>query len=171
MSGRRRHSSVAKLPQELFEAVNSLLVEGVTYDEIVEFLREKGHAVSRSAVGRYGKDFLSKLEQIKLLEDQARTIVSEGGTPMAMEEALSKLITADMMKRMLEGGLKPIDVNFIAQSFARLQSSSVQRESWKAEVRKGVEKAAKNISRLGKRKGIDTETLKTIEQEVLGIAR
>lgn len=171
MGGRRRHSSVSKLPQELFEAVNSLLVEGVTYGEIVEFLREKGHTVSRSAVGRYGKDFLSKLEQIKLLEDQARTIVSEGGTPMAMEEALSKLITADMMKRMLEGGLKPIDVNFIAQSFARLQSSSVQRESWKATVEKDKKRVTKNIDKICRKNGISQDVLRAIEQEVLGIAR
>ncbi len=172
MDSRRRHSSVAQLPSDVVDAVNSLLVEGTTYDDIVEFLKERGHEVSRSALGRYGKKFLSQLEHLRILEDQARAIVVEGKTPLAMEEALSKLLTAEIMTRTLDGGLKTVkNLSFITDAFAKLQRSSVARELMKKELTEKAAEAAKTINKLGKKKGIDPETLREIEQTVLGIVR
>lgn len=55
----RRHSKVeTELPQEIKGQVDRLLIENATYEEIASFLKEQGHDIGKSSIGRYGKEFL-----------------------------------------------------------------------------------------------------------------
>jgi hypothetical protein len=169
---RRRHSTLAQLPEEVVSAVNALLVEpGTTYDDIVAWLKDKGHTISRSAVGRYGTDFMAKLQEIKALEGQAEAIMANGGTPMAMEEALSKLFTAELLQKMLAGKLKTnMDFNFAAQTHAKLQSSSVKRELMKKEIGEKAAKVARQVADDLTDFNIPKKALDRIKERIYGIA-
>ena len=56
-------SSVARLPPELREAVDTAIADGATIDEITALIRGEGGACSRSAVGRYTKNVRDLIRQ------------------------------------------------------------------------------------------------------------
>jgi len=55
---RRRTGKVDRLPVEVRANVEQMLLSGVTYREIVEYLKEEGFSLSRMAVCTYAKRFL-----------------------------------------------------------------------------------------------------------------
>jgi hypothetical protein len=86
----RRHSRVlTDLPPELRREVDRLLLEpGVTYDDIREFLAGRGYDISRSSIGRYGKEYLESYQRLKIAIDQAKCMKAEAGEGLALEEAV-----------------------------------------------------------------------------------
>lgn len=146
---RRRHSKVTQLPPEVVEAVNKLLVTpGVTYDQVVAWLEEKGHQVSRASVGRYGKDFMGRLERMREIRDKARAIVednadrpatemAEAATDMAMALIMETLTTMDDLQ-----GQK---VTELLKVLPKLADSSTRREALKLQFNKGVEAATNKV--------------------------
>lgn len=145
MSDRRSHPKIlTELPPEIVEAVNDLLVSGKTYQEVVDFLKEKGQQVSRSSVGRYGKDFLARLERLKVVKEQARTIVQESADAPATEmaEAANQIATQLIMEHLMEvSDLEGEKVTEILKALARLEQSGVAREKLKMDFRKKVKVA------------------------------
>lgn len=143
IGGRRRHSKITReLPPEIVEAVNQKLVDGFTYEEIANWLRSLGHEVSRSTVGRYGKEFLSKLERLKLAKEQAKAIVSEMGDAPATElhEAANQLAVQLIMETLIRvPDLEGEKVSELLKALAHLERSSVSREKLKAEFRQKAE--------------------------------
>ena len=83
MSGGNRRSQskiVRELPPELVETINNMLVrEGLTYQQVTDYLKEQGHNISRSSVGRYGKNFADRMERLRVIREQAKTIVESVG--------------------------------------------------------------------------------------------
>ncbi|TAN59647.1 DUF3486 family protein [bacterium] len=174
MAGNRSHSSIAKQLSDCDKADlnKKLATPGVTYDDIVGWLGGKGYRVSRSAVGRYGKDFLSRLSRLKEVETKAKAIVSEVGDALSMEEAASKLYTQKVLEYLLEmDDLSGQKFGSLMMAFSKLQSSSVQRERLKADFKQKAEQAIKNIKGKAAKGGLSSETIKMIEETVLGIVR
>ena len=165
----RRHSKVNKeLTESLRAEVDRLLIEGYTYEEISEFLKSKGHDISRSSIGRYGKEFLNIFRKIKILEDQARTLVSDGGEGMKLLEASEKLFSMELLELMLSSGVDIKKLPSLIGAFAKLQSSGVQRERLKSDLKKKTEKAfnkaEKNLDKMTKE-----ELLKNLREEVYSL--
>ena len=134
MGSRRKHSKITSiLPQGLVEAINERLVAGETYESIAAYVRLQGHEISKSAVGRYGKDFLSKLERLRVVKEQARAIVSEGkdGPALEMTEAATQLALQLIMERL--------------KALALLERSAVQREKLKIDAGKLLDLAVDRI--------------------------
>lgn len=179
MSGRRKHSKVLQLPPEIVEAVNKQLTSGVPYERIAAWINdmseETGVEVSHMAVHRYGKGFLGQLEKLRIAREQARAIVEDNKDRPATEmtEAASNLavqmIQEYFMKAQNEGG--EIDKGLIEtmKALAQLERSSVAREKLKLEFRQKAEQAVKAIEETGRQKGLDTETLTYIKEQVYGI--
>jgi hypothetical protein len=166
----RRHSRIEKeLPPEIREQVDALLIQGETYETISDFLKAKGYDISRSSIGRYGKEFLQLVREIKILEDQAKAIVSDTGEGLLLEEAASKLFSKNILKMLLEGNTDIKEIPKIISGFARLQASSISREKFKAEISDKVKKAAKDVSKVAKKRGLSPEAVKEIEEKILGI--
>ena len=134
----RRHGRVQDdLPREVRARVDRLLVEGgSTYDEIRDFLAGEGYDISRSAIGRYGKDFLATYQRVRIAEDKASTLIGEVGDGLGLEEAASKLILQEVLETLLSGDLTPKEVAGLMGSLAKLQSASVNRERLKKEIQK-----------------------------------
>ncbi|MDK2902466.1 MAG: hypothetical protein PWQ93_385 [Clostridiales bacterium] len=172
MAERRKHHKIEKLPDELVEAVNQKLVEGYTYQQVTDWLNEMGHSIGKSSVARYGKDFLSRLERLRVIKDQARAIVEESGDRPATEMAEAanqlamQLITETLMK---VDEVSTDDINKIFNALAKLESSGVQRERLKLDYKQKIDKAVNRIEEVGKKKGLDPETLQIIKEQVYGI--
>ncbi len=146
---RRKHSKINQLPDPVVDQVNKLLVTpGITYDMIVEHLKKLGHEVSRSSIGRYGKDFVARLERLKIVKDQAKAIIEEGGDRPATElnEAANQLAMQLIMETLMNvdiiEGEKLTDV---LKALAHLERSAVAREKLKYEFTRGVDVAATKI--------------------------
>jgi len=149
----RSKSRLLRLPKVILEQVNSMLIEvgegRKTYEEIAAWVKDQGHQTSKSAIQRYAR-WVSALEKVKLVGEQARTIIEEAGhDPLRIEEATSKLGAVVMMEVFQEAmrGDK-IDVKHVGRlmgDFAKLQQSSVGREKLKADLVKKVDIAFTRI--------------------------
>lgn len=152
MSDRRKHHKIKQdLPPELIAAVNKRLVAGDTYRDVADFLNQKGHEISKSAVGRYGKDFLSRLERLKIVKEQARTIVEESADRPATEmyEAANQiavqLIMETLSKASAKKELDEADLIKLMNVLSKLETSGVKREKIKLSYNQGVEAAVKRL--------------------------
>jgi len=168
----RTHSRIEReLPAEVRREVDRLLVEGnATYDEIASFLTVKGYDISRSAIGRYGKDFLAQYQRLRIIEDKSRTLISEAGDGLSLEEAASKVFAQKILEALLSGDLDVLEVPRLVSDFAKLQGSTVLRERLKMDVKKRVEKAVETVEKTLTKKAVDAETLRRIREEIYGIA-
>jgi Glu-tRNA(Gln) amidotransferase subunit E-like FAD-binding protein len=167
----RRHSRIGdELPQELKREVDRLLVEGnVTYDDIKAFLEEKGCDISRSAIGRYGKEFLASYQKLRVIEEKSRTLVSEAGDGMVLEEAAAKIFAQKIVEAQLLEGFDILENPRLIGDFAKLQSSTVARERFKRELKEKVEKTAESVIKVARQGGLSDEKAEEIRKKILGI--
>jgi len=148
-SNRRKHSKIISiLPPELVSAINEQLVNGATYEEIADYIRGHGHEISKSSVGRYGKDFLGKLERLRVVKEQAKTIVSESknGPALEMTEAATQLALQLIMERLVAvEDLGDTKGGELLKALALLERSAVQREKLKMDAGKLLDVAVERI--------------------------
>ena len=182
MARQRSKSTLLKLPKDILKQVNDLILavgeERKTYEQIAEWLSEQGYPYGKSSIGRYAKWILA-LEKVKVVGEQARSIIEASGEdPLKIEEATSKLGAVVMMEVFQEAmkGDK-IDVKHIGKlmgDFARLQTSSVQREKMKADIaekakRQALEQAADVVEKTALQQGASKKDAQFWREKVLGI--
>lgn len=147
MNKRRSHPKItSEFPPELVEAINKLIVNGQTYQQITDFVLDKGYQISSGSVKRYGKDFLSRLERLKVVREQAKAIIEDNPDRPATEmgEAANQLATQLIMERLMELDLTDLQeakVTELLKALALLERSAVSREKLKYEFNHGVEAA------------------------------
>lgn len=174
MNRKQRSQSkiIRELPPELVQAVNDLLVnEHLTYQEITDFLTEQGHSISRSSVGRYGKNFLSKMEKLKIVREQAKTIIETQGdqAPMALADAGNQVAMQLLLEELLKrDDLGSADTLKLINSLALLERSGAIRERLKLTMRKKVDEAVRDIESKAA-KNMSTEDLAHIKQVLYGL--
>jgi len=171
MDTRRKHGRIRdELPPDIREQVDRLLIEGgCTYDDIKAFLDEQGHDISRSAIGRYGQGFMVSYQRLKIIEEKSKTLVSEAGEGMVLEEAASKLFAQMILEAQLSGELDIKKLPRIISDFAKLQASTVLRERLKKDFADKARKAVDKIEKKTRKKNLDPETLRIIREEVYGL--
>lgn len=79
MSRRKRRSvgTIDRLPEELRETVNQMLLAGDSYREIVEYLRDHQVQLSQMAVCRYAGRYLATLEELRMSQENMRLVMQE----------------------------------------------------------------------------------------------
>lgn len=165
----RRHGKVHSLPAEIRAQVDDLLIEGHTYEDIAEFLKRKGYDISKSSIGRYGKDFLNFYREVRIIEDQAKTLVSEaGGDGMVIIEATEKAFSKKLLELLIANEIDIRKIPRIVSDFAKLQASSVVREKMKAEFKKRAEKAFKKAEKKAEKMSKE-ELIRMLREEVYGL--
>ena len=162
------------LPKELREEVHRLLIEDATYEDISLYCKAKGHDISRSSVGRYGKPFLQAYKKVLQFEDQSRILKSEVGEGLLLDEAISKLLMQKVMDALLDGEMDILQVPRLLSDVAKLQSSNIQREKAKVtfenEVRsRTLEEAADVVEKTARKHGMSKENAEMFRRDVLGI--
>lgn len=88
---RRSNGKVARLPGEQKDVVEQMLLQGVTYREIVEYLKGEGQMMSQQAVSNYAKRFLAEAKMLN---------IAQANCQMMMEE-LNKYPSLDITEAML----------------------------------------------------------------------
>lgn len=76
---RRRRSTgkVDRLPPELKDTVEQMLLTGCTYREIVAFLKENGEEMSQMAVCTYARKYLATVEMINVAQNNFSMLMDE----------------------------------------------------------------------------------------------
>jgi hypothetical protein len=168
----RRHGKVHELPADIRKSVDNLLVEpGIGYEDIAEYLKQKGHDVSKSSIGRYGKDFLAAYQRLRIIEDQSRALISDaGGDGLILEEAGSKLAAKKMIELLLSDDVGIKKIGDIAQGIASLQRASVAREKFKQDLKEKLQKTAEAVNKIVKSSGLSDKAAAEIRAKILGIA-
>lgn len=78
MARRRRSTGkIDRLPDELRDTVEQMLLAGQPYREIVEYLAEHEVALSQMAVCTYAKKYLASVEQLRLSQENMKVMMEE----------------------------------------------------------------------------------------------
>ncbi len=166
---RRRSRVETELPQSLRDEANRLILEGMTYDDLAAWSREKGYDISRSSWGRYGKQFYEAYQAVKQFEDQSRALASQAGEGLTMEEAVSKLLLQRVMAAVTSGEFDILEAPRLLSDVAKLQSSNIQREKLKDEFARKAAAAAKNVEKIARKEGLSEKAIKQIREIFGGI--
>lgn len=175
----KKSSLHQKLTDEERRELDRLISEGrLTYEQITAWLNEKGHAVSKSAVHRYGQDFERIAQDIRLSREMSRAIASElGAMPdgdagrLAIESLQALLLRARM--QLSTGDELDIEA-FAALSRAAkdLQSALKSNVETELKIRDRVAREAAEVASKGMAaKGISAETVEEIRAKILGLGR
>lgn len=155
MSTRRKHSKISEFPEELREAIHRKLANGATYEELTNWINEQAahhgtETVGKSSVARYGKDFLARLDRLKVVSEQARAVLEyDDGAPdtdlmSASNKIALSLITETLMK-VQEGDLSKEKLSSVFRALAQLQRANVATEKLKWDVERAVQAASERI--------------------------
>ena len=74
---RRSIGKVDRLPPELKDTVEQMLLTGCTYKEIVAFLKENGEEMSQMAVCTYARKYLATVEMINVAQSNFAMLMDE----------------------------------------------------------------------------------------------
>jgi hypothetical protein len=174
---KRTHSSVSKLPPEVQAAITERLNAGATYQDIVDHLHAMGHAVSRSAVGRWGLALRTRQEHLEASADLACLLteklgaeqLEEAATVLALELVVNTLMQHDDITTGDEGLYLP-HVTQLLSALARVSTANLVRDKWNADVERKAQEAADAVSRQARSEGLSDETVELIKARILGIS-
>ncbi|QCI93240.1 phage protein Gp27 family protein [Novosphingobium sp. EMRT-2] len=176
-----RKSSIKTLPKEVQAAVVSALEAGATIDGIVEKLADLGHPRSRSAVGRYAKDYAGLAERHRDIRVVAESFAKDFGSAQNAEGKLMVQLLTSIGARMvlpLAAGdgedLDPKAFHFLAKATKELQSAAKIDADRDARVREEGRKQAeaemrRKLDDAGGKGELDPDALKRARR-ILGFA-
>lgn len=169
-----KRSKITLLPDDLrAELERRLLTSGFSnYDAIAQWLREQDVDISRSAIHRFGQDFATKCEAIKLATEQAKTIVTVVGDDEGnMNEALIRLIqqlSFDILIKSQDADIASL-LPKMGVMVAKLSKAAVDQKKYATEVKGRVNKAADEVVTAVKKGGMSEATAEEIRKKILGI--
>lgn len=177
---RRRFFKVTRMPEEVKDAIDSLLADGVSYEAIANQVKAMGQSVSYEAIRNYHRfieEQSAKANQFEVLWKRFER--TEPG--IAIEDGLLRTlctVAADMLvdlKRINfiddDGVMTTTDFNSLVRALTRIQAVRVQMDTYRIKVQDRAEVAAKEIEdSLSGTEGISLHTMRLIKSKILGIA-
>ena len=154
------------------------------YEALEAMLAERGYAISKSAIHRYGQKIEKRFAAIKASTEAAR-LLTEGAADDqdARSEAVIALVQTEMFESIInlqeadDEDLDPADritlLSKAAKNIATLARASVNQKKFRLEVqeetrRQLLAEQAKQLAAVEKKGGVTTDTLAAI-REALGI--
>lgn len=133
--GRRRVGKVDKLPPELKDDVEQMLLTGSTYKEIVEYLKSKGEKMSQMAICTYAKKYLATVEMLNVAQTNFNSLMDEMNKypDLDTSEALIRLSShhvLNALSSLSEEDLKEVPVD----KLIRESNSLVRAASYKKRI-------------------------------------
>ena len=185
MAKRRTHSSIDLLPAALQGTLTAMIVDNTwpddwlgskdgnpTYADLVHFCKLQGHNVSESAMGRFGKR-MSMLARMKQAGVIVRDVMSGLNAENASQtqKAVAEMITAQTIEFITSTeDMNSKQIKDISTAIRDCTQVSITADKYSHNQQQAkVEKAAKSIDRIAKKKNIDPETLKIIREQIYGI--
>lgn len=151
-----RRNGVEQLPKEFRSWLDRELVEGnfSGYQLLEEALREKGFAISKSAIHRYGQKIERRFAAIKASTEAAR-LLTEGAADDqdARSEAVIALVQTELFESIVnlqEAGDEDIDpaeriglLSSAAKNIATLARASVNQKRFRLDEQARIEREAR----------------------------
>lgn len=142
----RIFSKIDELPEELKEEVHKMLFSPlVTYLDISLFLQEKGHEISKSAVGRYALRQNAVAQRLKEAQEQTRVLVNaikqnpEADYTEATMQMLMGALTEKIATAQEEFDAMPLDK--AGRLVVALSRTKVYKDKVKADLMKKMDMA------------------------------
>lgn len=135
----RAHSKIEQLPEELKKDVEEKLITGETYENISEYLLKNGEEIHPSSIGRYGRRFLKKFENVRIAKEFAKMLAEDNvDRPVTeLHEANNMLMSQILMETLIDGNdMDSKELSSAARSIASLQRAQVSNEKLKIDARK-----------------------------------
>jgi hypothetical protein len=177
-----RKSSITGLDPEIKAEVDRLIASGrFTIDQVVTKLRELGAEVSRSAVGRYTKDFeevarhMREARQVAASFAQSLGDIPDNDMGRALVEMLHHMIFKMMLSASGENAMvAPEDLMRLAKALKDAAATNKLSVDLELKIREEVEKktkdaAAKVADKIGREKGLSADTIGAIKAQILGV--
>jgi len=181
-----RKSTVKTLPAQIRAEVDRLLGDGrFTLDDVVTHLRKLGADVSRSALGRYSKEFEEVAARMRESREVATAFARElGEIPnndmgRILVEMLHGLVFRVLKQRTKEdqdAPVKPMDLMLLAKAIKESVGSTKISAELEMKIRDRVaaetaQKAAGVAEDVAREKGLSAETVEAIKARILGIRK
>lgn len=176
-----RKSSVKLLPPKILAEVNAAIKRGSTLDEIVAMLQKLGQDISRSAMGRYSKDFAGMAAREREMTAIAEAFGKEFGDADNQQTRLMIHLLRSVITRAVMPMASGEDIELTGKQLADLAravkdvtSASKTQVDREAKIRDEEKKrvkdlAAKAADEAGRKAGASPETIARIRAEILGI--
>lgn len=176
-------SKILSMPKDLQEELNArLIADGFrNYEQLADWLNEELERrgmelrVTHSVVWRHGANYEEKLDKLRAATEQAKAIAEGAGDDEgALNDAVVRLIQErmfDLFMRMPDIDPDKVDLANLLKGIAQVTRASVSQKQFMQEVRKKANEAVKNINATAKKAGISEDTIRKIEEDVLGIVR
>lgn len=125
---RRRRSTgkVDRLPPELKDTVEQMLLTGCTYKEIVAFLKANGEEMSQMAICTYARKYLATVEMINVAQSNFSMLMDEMNRypDLDTSEALIRLASHHVLNA-LSG--KIFSLTCLMKTMRKMHESSLKR--------------------------------------------
>lgn len=181
-----KRSKIDALPIEVRHWLERALTEAnfSGYDAFEELLTERGYAISKSTIHRYGQKIERRFAAIKASTEAAR-ILTEGASDDqdARSEAVIALVQTEMFESIVnlqeanDEDIDPADrialLSKAAKNIATLARASVNQKKFRLEVqeetrRQLLAEQSKQLEAVEKKGGVTADTLAAI-RDALGI--
>jgi len=177
-----KRSTIDKLPPPIREAVDAAIKRGATIDEIVEQLHALGaDHVSRSAVGRYSKNYRELADQQRQISSVAKAFASEFGEADNLQGRLMIQLLNTVITRAIlpvasgdEIELDGKELHYLARAVKDVASAAKTDVDREAKIREETKKRAREeaaaaAEAAGRRGGASEELIELVKREILGI--
>lgn len=169
-----KRSSVAQLPADVKAWLDTALVgSGFSgYEALASSLSEKGFAISKSAIHRYGTDFEATMAAARAVTEQAKALVAAcPDDDGAINDALIRMVQQKAFEVLAELQADPAKIKLTAlgDMVANLSRSSVTVKKYMADTKKRAAAAAEKVESLVKKSGLTPDAVQAIRREILGI--
>lgn len=167
-------SKVHRAPADIKAFLDRALVENnfSDYENLAKELEERGYAISKSAIQRYGKDFEQRLAALKMASEQAKAIVDASPDDEgAVNDALMRLVQERLFNLLLAEGGK-LDLPKAAKAIAELGKATIAQKKFAIEqnARKQlIAEQREKLDALGKSGEVDTELLNKVIKAAYGL--
>ncbi len=152
---RRRRSTgkVDRLPPELKDTVEQMLLTGCTYREIVAFLKENGEEMSQMAVCTYARKYLATVEMISVAQNNFSMLMDEMNRypDLDTSEALIRLASHHVLNALTnldEEQMKEVPVDKLIRQTNALIRAGAYKKRIDMQTRESYEAGLESVKSL-----------------------
>ena len=150
---RRSTGKVDRLPPDLKDTVEQMLLTGCTYKEIVAFLKENGEEMSQMAVCTYARKYLATVEMINVAQSNFSMLMDEMNRypDLDMSEALIRLASHHVMSALTsvdEEQMKEVPVDKLIRQTNALIRAAAYKKRVEVQVRDSQETGLEAVKSL-----------------------
>lgn len=173
-----KRSQIEQLPKDVRHWLERALTENSFsgYLELEGLLKEKGYAISKSAIHRYGQKIEHRLKSIKESAELAKLITQQADDyGDSQSDALMRLVQTDLMNLLIDvRNIEDLDtksrigmLSSVGKNLAAMTSASVRLKQYQTEHHTKLLAKLDELEQLAEKDGSDIPTLERVRRGLL----